>query len=650
MTSNKQIAPYGSWQSPVSAATVAASGVRLGHLQVTSEAVYWTEMRPEAKGRSTLVCHKQGQNYDLTDDSLSVRSRVHEMGGAEFLVLDHRVVVCADKDQALYLLDGEEQRLLTPLLEADGQHRYTDLHFHAPSSNLVAVRETHSDKGVTNEIVKVAIDGSPSVSVLTSGFDFYSFPRISPDGKQLLWTCWNQPQMPWDGTELWLGDIDDGLLVNQRKIAGGPEESIYQPQWGEGETIYFVSDRSGWWNIYCMQAGRTRVLGERSNDFGLPQWIFGTSTYALANSNTIITRFQDLDKQVLCLIDIETGKLQTLSSRFTYFGECLRATGDRVYFFGASDVEPEALVEYDLSTGNEKIITASAKVDIPADLISRPEAIECDSGDRKTFGFYYPPTNPNFEGIEETLPPLIVMSHGGPTAATHPVFDLAIQFWTSRGIAVVDVNYGGSTGYGREYRQALAGKWGLVDVEDCISLARFLVAKNRVDGDKLAIRGGSAGGYTTLCALTFHDVFAVGCSRYGVADLELLATDTHKFEARYLDQLVGPYESEKETYQERSPIHHLDQLSCPVIIMQGLEDKIVPPSQAEAMVSALNKNQLAHAYVTFPDEAHGFRRAHNIVTALESEYDFYGQILGFSTQSVNTVVSIVNLLTKDEEE
>lgn len=646
MTDSIQQAAYGSWNSPISAADVAAGGVRFGHLEASGHGVYWTETRPEEKGRSVLVRSVQDQCLDITDSNISVRSRVHEMGGSEFLVIDHRIVVCADSDQALYLLDGEKVEQLTPLLEADGQYRYTDMHYHPGTGALVAVRETHSEAGVINEIVKVSLDGQKNVSVLTSGFDFYSFPRISPNGSQLLWTCWNQPQMPWDGTELWLGDFDDGLLVNQRKICGGPEESIYQPMWADDDTMYFVSDRNGWWNVHAINAGRIRALGERTNDFGLPQWIFNTSTYAIVNEQTLVSRYQESDKQVLCTIDVESGKLTPLTSRFTYFGEYLRVADNNVYFFGASGSEPEALVEHDLASGNERIIKATAEANLAPELISLPEAIECDSGeegDRKTFGFYYPPQNPSFEGIPDTLPPLVVMSHGGPTAAAHPVFNLAIQFWTSRGIAVLDVNYAGSTGYGREYRQALAGQWGIADVEDCISMAKFLVAKDRVDGDKLAIRGGSAGGYTTLCALTFHDVFAVGCSRYGVADLELLATDTHKFEARYLDQLVGDYQSEPEKYKERSPIHFLDKLSCPVILMQGLKDKIVPSSQAEAMVAALEQKQLAYAYVTFPEEAHGFRQADNIIRALEAEYDFYGQILGFATDSVDYHVTIKNL-------
>jgi dipeptidyl aminopeptidase/acylaminoacyl peptidase len=450
--------------------------------------------------------------------------------------------------------------------------------------------------------------------------------------------------MPWDGTELWLADVkEDGSLANSRRIAGGKEDSIFQPAWSPDGILYFVSDRTGWWNLYRLNGESTEIVAKRDAEFGLPQWTFGTSTYGFASAEQIFCSIVQQGTMHLARIDLQSGHLEDILSPYTDIWGLKVAPG-QVLFTGGSPVEPYAIIQLDLHTNDMKVLRRSSEVVVDSGYLSIPETIEFPTENGLTaFGFFYSPKNQDFEGPAGEKPPLLVMSHGGPTSASSTLYDLGIQYWTSRGIAVLDVNYGGSTGYGRDYRMRLNGQWGLVDVDDCVNGARFLVAQGRVDGERLAITGGSAGGYTTLCALTFRDTFKAGASHFGIGDLVTFVHDTHKFESRYLDRLVGPYPEKEAVYKERSPIYHTGQLSCSMILFQGLEDKIVPPNQAEMMFAAVKDRGLPVAYLPFEGEQHGFRRAENIKRALDGELYFYSKIFGFDLPETIEPVRIENL-------
>jgi dipeptidyl aminopeptidase/acylaminoacyl peptidase len=511
---------------------------------------------------------------------------------------------------------------------------------------MICVREDHTVAGheAVNTLVSLDLQGGDGGQVLVSGNDFYSSPRLSPDGSHLAWLTWNHPNMPWDGTELWVGELSsDGALGRTKLVAGGADESVFQPEWSPDGVLHFVSDRTGWWNLYRWRKGRIEPLYEMEADFGFPQWLFGFSLYAFESANRIICAYTEQGVWRLASLDPTTHKLELIDTPYTHIWS-VRAAPGRVLFAAGSPTQPPSIVELDLATGQLKILHRSSDVEIDAGYLSCPQAIEFPTERGLTaHAFFYAPQNPEYTAPPGARPPVVVISHGGPTGSTWTTLRLEIQYWTSRGIAVLDVNYGGSTGYGRAYRQRLKGQWGVVDVDDCVNGARYLVERGEVDGDRLAIRGGSAGGYTTLRALTFRDVFAAGASYYGVSDLEALAKETHKFESRYLDSLIGPYPARRDLYLERSPIHFTERLSCPVIFFQGLEDQIVPPNQAELMVEALRAKGLPVAYTTFEGEQHGFRRAENIKRALDAELYFYSTILGFELADPVEPVPIENL-------
>jgi dipeptidyl aminopeptidase/acylaminoacyl peptidase len=480
--------------------------------------------------------------------------------------------------------------------------------------------------------------------VLVSGNDFYSSPRLSPDKSQLAWLTWNHPNMPWDGCELWVAEVAaDGSLSAARKIAGDREESIFQPEWSPDGILHFVSDRTGWWNLYRWRDERMESLCEMAAEFGEPQWVFGMSGYTFVSDNRIACVYHERDGWRLATIDSRTHRLETIPTPYTdLYG--LRASGSRLVFHAGSPTEPPAIVELDLTTRATSVLKRSAHLAIDPGYLASPQAIEFPTTHGQTaHAFFYPPRNRDFTAPPGERPPLLVMSHGGPTSAAGGTLDLEIQYWTSRGLAVLDVNYGGSTGYGRAYRERLNGQWGVVDVDDCVNGARYLVALGQADGKRLAIRGGSAGGYTTLCALTFRDTFRAGASHYGISDLETMAKETHKFESRYLDRLVGPYPERRDLYRERSPIHFADRLLSPVIFFQGLEDKVVLPDQAEVMVEALRKRGVPVAYLPFEGEQHGFRRAENIKRAFDAELYFYSRILDFELPDPLEPIQIDNL-------
>ncbi len=638
-------APYGTWTSPLDAKPVAAGGLRLGSIVVDGDDVYWVEGRPAESGRDVIVKRSaSGVVADVTPPGTNVRTRVHEYGGAAYSV--HRgVVYYADfADQRLYrLAPGGTPEAITP----PGDWCYADCVIDLPRERLVCVREDHTRTGeAVNTLVSVPLAGRSSAgTVIASGDDFYATPRLSPDGTRLAWLSWRHPNMPWEGTGLWIADVQrDGTLGAATLVAGGTTESIFQPGWSPDGTLYFVSDRTGWWNLYRQVQGRVEAVRPMAAEFGRPQWQFGMSTWAFAGPSRLVAAYTSGGRWHLATIDVTTGAFTTMTTPLEPL-ESVTATPTHAVFLSSSPLAPDAIVRLDLATARPEVVRAASAARIDPGYLSKAEAIEFPTDRGLTaHAFYYAPRNRDFVAPTGQKPPLIVMSHGGPTGATNGGFDFGVQYWTSRGFAVVDVNYGGSTGYGRAYRQRLDGQWGVVDVNDCVNAAKYLVAEGRADGARLAIRGGSAGGYTTLAALTFHpDVFKAGASYYGISDIEVLATDTHKFESRYLDSLIGPYPAKQETYRGRSPIHFVDRLATPLILFQGLEDKVVPPNQSQMMADAVRAKGLPVALLTFEGEQHGFRQAETIIRSLEAELYFYGAVFGFTPAGSLPFVPIDNL-------
>ena len=663
----KQIAPYGSWKSPITSELIVSGTVGLGQVVIDGEDIYWVEMRPSEGGRNVIVRRSPNGNVaDMTPAPLNARTRVHEYGGGSFTVSDGTIYFSNFADQRVYRQTPDsEPRPLSPARDL----RYADAVVDRRRQCLIAVREDHTvpgreavntivrlwledkkggEKSSAQESVAHNVDGSTANDggqVLVAGNDFYSSPRLSLDGSRLAWLNWNHPNMPWDGCELWTGEFAaDGSLTGTHKIAGGSEESIFQPEWSPDGYLYFVSDRSGWWNLYRLgSGGHIEQLCEMSAEFGKPQWLFGSSTYAFQSPERIVCAYGVQGVWQLAILDTTTGTFTTIETPYAEFGS-LRATSDQVVFVGGSPKERAAVAQLDFATNKIEVLRRASDVEIDAGYLSVPEAIEYPTEDNLTaHAFYYAPRNRDYTALENERPPLLVMCHGGPTSAASTTLSMSIQYWTSRGVAVLDVNYGGSAGYGRAYRQRLNDRWGIVDVDDCVNGARYLAERGEIDSTRCAITGGSAGGYTTLSALTFRSFFKAGASHYGVSDLAALVRDTHKFESRYLDRLIGPYPESADIYHERSPVNFTERLSCPVIFFQGLEDKVVPPNQAEMMVEALRAKKLPVAYVPFEGEQHGFRRAENIKRALDGELYFYSRIFGFETADILEPVMIENL-------
>ncbi len=599
------VAPFGSWTSPITADRLVEKAVSIGQVVVDGDDVWWNEGRPAEGGRQVVVRWAPGAAgpRDVLPAGFSARTTVHEYGGGSFAVRDGILWFANFSDQRVYRLDPGAAE---PVAVTPPGARYADFAVSPDGTRVAAVRERHLESGeVVNDLVVVPDE------VVAEGHDFYAAPRWSPDGR-LAWLAWDHPDMPWDGTE---------LSVDGEVVAGGPDESISQPRWAPDGSLLWASDRTGWWNLH--RDGR--ILVEEDAEYSGPDWVFGLSTYAVLPGGTVVAaRTKD------GLGELTVVGEGPVATPFTSFSSLQAHGADAVMAVAASATEAATLVRIDLGNGSVEAIRRSRQVTPGPGFLSVPEHLAFPTGGGlEAHAKFYPPTNPDFEAPAGELPPLVVMSHGGPTSAARSELNLSVQYFTSRGLAVVDVDYGGSTGYGREYRRRLDGKWGVVDLADCVNAARHLAAAGRVDGRRMAIRGGSAGGFTTLCALTFADVFAAGASYYGVADLTTLATDTHKFESRYLDRLVGPWPEAADVYRQRSPIHSADRIAVPVILFQGLDDKVVPPAQSEVMVEALLANGVPHAYVTFAGEQHGFRKAETIVRAAEAELSFYGQVLGF---------------------
>jgi dipeptidyl aminopeptidase/acylaminoacyl peptidase len=656
VTAQPRTSPYGAWRSPVTADAIVAGVIGLGQVQLDGNDIYWLEQRPAEGGRYVLVRRRpDGTIADVTPPEFNVRTRVHEYGGGSYLVEDGTVWFSNFKDQRLYCQDaGRPPVAISPSKDI----RHADMVLDHRRQRLIAVREDHTSGSTwaVNSIVSLDTSKSPSPFVgegrrggstmtLVDGNDFYSTPRISPSGSHLCWLTWNHPNMPWDGTELWVAEItDDGGLRAPRKVAGGAEESIFQPTWSPAGVLYFTSDRTNWWNLYRWRGEQIEPVVEVPAELGTTQWVFGLSTYAFDSERRIVCQVRSGGVSRLATVDPEVGRLQNVDTPYTAFSPTIGARVGRAITIAGSPTEPPAVIAVDLETGRVDVLRRSAELAVDPGYISVPETIEFPTeGGVTAHAFYYPPRNPDYEPPAGELPPLMVYVHGGPTGAVSNALDLGDQFWTTRGFGFLVVNYGGSAGFGRKYRQRLNGKWGVVDVEDSVNAARYLAGRKRIDGNRIAITGGSAGGYTVLRALTTTDFFKAGASHYGISDLEIFHSDTHKFESMYDQGLIGRWPEERHVYRERSAIHSVDKITAPIILFQGLEDKVVPPNQAEVIVDALRKKGLPVAYIAFEGEQHGFRIAKNIKRSLEAELYFYSRVFGFELADPIEPVPIDNL-------
>jgi acetyl esterase/lipase len=626
----KQKAAFGSWKSPITTDLMLSDSVGLGEISIFGNDVYWIEMRPQEKGRYVVVKQTpDGKKTDVIPAEFNARTRVHEYGGGSYLMTERGLVFTNFSDQALYLINCKNTCL--KLTKSDAC-RYADMIYDKIHDRLICVREDHTEENreAINSIVAVSLSEMGNETILVEGADFYSNPRLSYDGKQLCWISWQHPNMPWDDTSLYLAEINDsGELETPVHIAGGENEAICQPVWSPDNILYFVSDRNNWWNLYRLKNNNIECVFNMDAEFAVPQWSFRECNYDFVDKETILAIYRQNGLAFIASINVNEKSLNTLKLSYSDF-ESLVCHEDKAWFLAASPMQFPSIVEYDLKRNDSSVLRQANSLSVDEDYTSIGESLSFPVDDKtNAYAFFYRPTNKDFTGLDNEKPPLIVMSHGGPTGESHNGIKLVAQFFTSRGFAVLDVNYGGSSGYGRAYRQRLNKQWGIVDVNDCSKAALYVAEQGWVDKERLAIRGGSAGGFTTLASLAFTDVFKAGASHYGVSDLEALAQETHKFESRYLDSLIGDYPKEQELYRKRSPVYAVDQLSCPVIFFQGLEDKIVLPNQAEMMVDALKEKGIPVAYIAYEGEQHGFRQAKNIKRTLEAELYFYSTIFNF---------------------
>ncbi|MEM7100209.1 MAG: prolyl oligopeptidase family serine peptidase [Pseudomonadota bacterium] len=639
-------APFGTWESPVSAQLVSSSSNAVVGLHVDGEQLYWLEARPTEGGRIVLMrANEDGSGTAITGDEAYIRTLVHEYGGVSSVVHDGKVYYANVSDQALYAQTTEPGQNAAVLSGVEGM-RYADCVIDSTHNRLICVGEDHSGEGeAVNFVTAVSLEGESNAPVvLWQGSDFVAYPRISPDGSQLSWVAWDHPNMPWDNTALWLAEVrEDGSLSNARRINQGVDESVLQPTWDNQGNLFVLTDRSGWWNLYQVDQDQLSAVHEIRAELGGPLWGLGTQFYVLDNRGRALIEPGNAQGNQLGWLDLESGEFSALDLPYTGYAG-FRSTPSSIYMLAGRKDGPDVILKLDIETSAVSVVRENGSPLLEPEQISKAQPITFPSAnDTVAYAYYYPPTNPNYTAPAGETPPLLVLMHGGPTAATSSSFNIAKQYWTSRGIAVVDVNYRGSTGYGREYRQALNGMWGVVDLEDAVAVTRYLVGQGLADPNRLLIRGGSAGGYTTLSALAFTEEFAAGANYFGVSDLSALAEHTHKFESRYLDSMIGPYPEAKEVYEARSPINALDGFSAPLITFQGLEDKVVPPAQSEAIYEALKEKGTPTAYIPFEGEQHGFRKAENNITALESELYFYGKVLGFTPAGDLPEVEIDNL-------
>lgn len=644
----KILADFGSWASPVSAGLLTSKTVGLSEPLITDEEIYWLEYRPSENGRCTVVAYNHGNPISIVPVEFSVRTGVHEYGGGAWTIGGGKLFFVNQKDQRIYSVDLNNRSSVRPVIKASTR-RYADLQYMRSAEKdgkdcLLAVVEDNNPKFSEPQasISMVSCAGKGDEQVLVSGADFYSNPRLSPDGDKILWLQWFHPHMPWTENELWSASIDDieGTAV---KLAG-EQESIFQPQWSPKGEVYFVSDRSNWWNLYRhIKPGKGEAIAPCERECGLPLWQFGMSTWGFLSDDEILAAYVENGIWRLYRHCLESGRNRAIKSQFNHFSHLATNTRNGRAMVIASDGQSfDRLCEIEKEDQIEPLYT-DGEIQLPLGSISTALPISFETTEfQHAYGFYYPPLNADYSGAAGEKPPLIVFCHGGPTGSTNPSLNFKIQFWTSRGFAVADINYRGSTGYGREYRLSLNTNWGVYDVDDACAAAEYCVEQGWVDRDKLIIRGSSAGGYTVLSALCFRQTFSAGCSLYGIGDLHALAAYTHKFESRYIDTLIAP-SSETDIYDERSPIKHVENFSCPTIFFQGMEDRVVPPEQAQSMADALKEAGFAVSLVTYDDEAHGFRKAKNIEHSLNAELAFYGAVFGIETDSTVQNLEIANI-------
>ena len=661
----KKQAPYGTWHSPLAAADLASSAISLNYVQVCEGVPYWVESRPAEGGRSVVVTSAAGGAVrELTPPGFNARTRVHEYGGTPYAMSHGTVYFSNFTDQRLYLQRPGEK----PVAVMPGGYRYADFELDSSGSQLFCVREDHTGGGEPKNAIVVlemaarggsgepgnkrlgldatgatasgasdasaasgTSDSSTAGKVLFDGSDFVAYPRVSPDGRRIAWIAWNHPDMPWDTTTLYVANLTPGSgLSDITAVAGGTEESVVEPRWDLDGTLYFVSDRSNWWNLYRYQNGHVAPVFSFEAEIASPLWTLGQSNYALTGDGRAVVRYTIAARDRLGVVNLKSGNLTPLDLPFVGLSNIQLVAANTAVAIAASPTADSAVVSIDLGNGGYEVLRVPGSLKLEAPFIAVAESIEFPTaGGLTAHAFYYPPTNPNFAGSAGEKPPLVVKVHGGPTSHSKAELATGIQYWTSRGFALLDVNHGGSSGFGRAYRERLKGNWGVVDVGDVVAGVKYLIGAGRIDGNRAAIRGGSAGGFTVLATLAFHDVFKAGANYYGVSDLEALARDTHKFEARYLDRLVAPLPEGRAIYEARAPIRHLENFKAALITFQGSEDKVVPPDQSRAIVAALKAKGVPVAYIEFEGEQHGFRKAENIVRSLESELAFYGRVFGF---------------------
>ncbi|HEV7356974.1 MAG TPA: prolyl oligopeptidase family serine peptidase [Steroidobacteraceae bacterium] len=625
------VAPYGSWASPLSAEALAAGGISFGDLRSADGRLYWTENVPARGGAIALFSLAGASARQVTPDDANVRTRVHEYGGAPFIVDGDTVYYSQFSDQRLYAFKaGGKPTPVTP-----PQYRYADCVAQqgAPKSSaaLLCVREDHTDPAhVRNALVRLPIPVAGAGDVLFDDSDFVSYPRLSRDGRRLAFITWNHPNMPWDGTELHVAELTAQGLEDAKVIAGGATESVQEPQWDSDGTLYFISDRSGFWNLYAQRSDGPHAVWPKAAEFAGPLWQFGQSNYVLLGDGRAVVSFRARGVSRLAVLDLKGGTGRELDLPFVDFSHLTKIDSQHIAAVAGASKSPLSIVTIDIASAKVTTVRTAGKSPLQADAISVAVPIDFPSAHSRTsHAFYYAPTNPGYRGTPGSLPPLLAFVHGGPTSQSTASLRSGVQYWTSRGFAVVDVNYGGSSGYGRAYRQELNGNWGVVDVEDVIAAVRFLIDTKRADPARTAISGGSAGGYTVLVALSTSDVFRAGADHFGVSDMTALARDTHKFESRYLDSMIGPLPAAQAVYDSRSPLNHLDGFKVPVLVLQGADDPVVPPNQSQRIVEALRARHVPVAYVLYPGEGHGFRKPEHIINSLQAELSFYGQVFGF---------------------
>lgn len=658
----KKLADFGSWPSPISAELLTSKAVGLSEPKITDDEIYWLEYRPEENGRCTVVSYNHGNPMILIPVEFSVRSTAHEYGGGAWTIGDGVIYFVNQGDQRIYSVKLGEHSSAKPLIKKS-LRRYADLQFNKSTNCLIAVVEDHShcvgNKGRDStshsepiaSIIEIEAKHNGAERTLAIGADFYSNPRLSPDDSKLLWLQWSHPNMPWTENELWCADLNECLEVakteGQKRLKAnkllGDNESIFQPQWSPSDDIYYVSDRSNWWNLYKYNEGaEDTCISKTEQECGLPLWQFGMSTWGFLNKSEAVVAYVQRGIWSLYKLNLITGSKSAFPSSYNSFSHlATNAKKGRAVVIAADGSNFDQLCE--IEKNSIEPLYSDGQFQLPVGSISSALPITFETTHfEHAYGFFYPPLNANYTGPAAEKPPLIVICHGGPTGSTSAALNIKIQFWTSRGFAVADINYRGSTGFGRKYRLSLDSNWGVYDVDDACAAAEYCVDQGWVDRDKLIIRGSSAGGYTVLSALCFRETFSAGCSLYGIGDLHTLVTDTHKFESRYIDTLIAPV-SETKIYNERSPIKHIDQFNCPIIFFQGLQDKVVPPEQAERMTEALDKAGFPVSLITYKDEAHGFRKANNVIHSLNAELAFYGSVFKIKTDSRVKNLKIANI-------